>query len=71
MNIAAVDMMLSRTRKTVRERMREKGFEPQDIPPGTLTLLWLSVRRELSRVKIRNALPTEATNDESAPAYKR
>jgi DNA-directed RNA polymerase specialized sigma24 family protein len=47
MNVAAVDMMLSRTRKTVRERMREKGFEPQDIPPGTLALLWLSVRREL------------------------
>jgi len=47
MNVAAVDMMLSRTRKTVKERMRAKGFEPQDIPPGTLTLLWLSVRREL------------------------
>ena len=47
MNVAAVDMMLSRTRKTVREQMREKGFEPQDIPPGTLSLLWLSVRREL------------------------
>jgi RNA polymerase sigma factor (sigma-70 family) len=47
MNVAAVDMMLSRTRKTVREQMREKGFEPQDIPPGTLTLLWLSVRHEL------------------------
>jgi DNA-directed RNA polymerase specialized sigma24 family protein len=47
MNVAAVDMMLSRTRKTVTQRMREKGFEPQDIPPGTLSLLWLSVRREL------------------------
>jgi RNA polymerase sigma factor (sigma-70 family) len=47
MNVAAVDMMLSRTRKTVRERMRVKGFDPQDIPPGTLALLWLSVRREL------------------------
>lgn len=47
MNEAAVDMMLSRTRKTMKERMHEKGFEPQDIPPGTLTLLWLSVRHEL------------------------
>jgi DNA-directed RNA polymerase specialized sigma24 family protein len=47
MNVAAVDMMLSRTRKTVRERMREKGFEPQDIPSGTLSLLWQSVRSEL------------------------
>jgi DNA-directed RNA polymerase specialized sigma24 family protein len=47
MNVAAVDMMLSRARKAVTQRMREKGFEPQDIPPGTLALLWLSVRREL------------------------
>ena len=47
MNVAAVDMMLSRTRKTVRDQMRQKGFEPQDIPPGTLALLWHSVRSEL------------------------
>jgi len=57
MNIAAVDMMLSRTRKTVRDRMREKGFEPQDIPPGTLTLLWLSVRRELEQGESLERLP--------------
>ena len=47
MKVPAVDMMLSRARKSVRDRMREKGFEPQDIPPGTLTSLWLSVRVEL------------------------
>jgi DNA-directed RNA polymerase specialized sigma24 family protein len=47
MNVAAVDMMLSRARKTISDRMREKGFDPQEIPPGTLALLWMSVRREL------------------------
>lgn len=49
MNVAAVDMMLSRTRKIVRARMREKGFDPQEIPAGTLALLWQSVRNELER----------------------
>lgn len=47
MNVAAVDMMLSRARKTISDRIREKGFDPQEIPPGTLALLWLNVRREL------------------------
>jgi RNA polymerase sigma factor (sigma-70 family) len=59
MNPAAVDMMLSRTRATLRECARKKGLEPQDIPPGTLALLWDRVREELEPGERKGLLPID------------
>lgn len=38
--VTAVDMMLSRTRRALRECMEEKGFGAHDAPPGTFVALW-------------------------------
>jgi len=41
---SAVDMMLSRTRKSLRECMETKGFNSDDAPPGTFVALWELLR---------------------------
>jgi RNA polymerase sigma factor (sigma-70 family) len=40
MSVAAIDMMLSRTRRALRECMEAKGFNEADAPTGTFLALW-------------------------------
>jgi len=40
MTVTAVDMLLSRTRRTLRECMDKKGLNAGDAPPGTFVALW-------------------------------
>lgn len=40
-----VDVILQRCRKAIRECMRRKGYQPQDMPPGTFVELWQIFRR--------------------------
>ena len=51
MTPAAVDMMLSRTRKTLRDCMEKKGFNSDDAPPGTFVALWELLNRRDIRLK--------------------
>lgn len=44
MRPTAVDMTLSRARRSIRQAMQKAGFDPQEIPLGTLTLLWERLR---------------------------
>jgi len=37
---AHVDVLLQRARIRIRERMRRKGFETREMPPGTFVELW-------------------------------
>lgn len=45
MNATAVDMALSRARRAIRSHMKKRGFAPQEIPPGTLAMLWEAMYR--------------------------
>lgn len=47
MKPAAVDMALSRCRNVIRDCMDEKGFEPEDMPPGVFTTIWEQFRDEI------------------------
>lgn len=40
MTSTAVDMLLSRTRRSLAECMESKGFNSDDAPPGTFVALW-------------------------------
>jgi DNA-directed RNA polymerase specialized sigma24 family protein len=42
---AVVDVTLARCRAKMRACMRAKGFEPQDMPPGTFASLWEALAR--------------------------
>jgi RNA polymerase sigma factor (sigma-70 family) len=41
-----VDVLMQRSRSTVRECMQNKGFGPGDVYPGTFTALWKTVLME-------------------------
>lgn len=43
---AHVDVLLQRCRAAIRTCMREKGHQPQDMPPGTFAELWTAFRCE-------------------------
>jgi DNA-directed RNA polymerase specialized sigma24 family protein len=45
MTPAAVDMLLSRTRRALRDCMKRKGFDAEDAPPGVFVVLWDMLRR--------------------------
>ena len=47
MSPAAVDVALARCRDTIRECMIKKDFRPEDMPPGTFTVLWEAFQNEL------------------------
>lgn len=47
MSATAVDMMLSRARRAVRKCIELKGLDPREIPPGTLAVLYETIRHEL------------------------
>lgn len=51
MKPSAVDMALSRTRTVIRNCMSEKGFEPDDTPPGVFSALWEAFRAELPDIR--------------------
>ncbi|HEU4364270.1 MAG TPA: sigma-70 family RNA polymerase sigma factor [Candidatus Krumholzibacteria bacterium] len=40
MTPTGVDMLLSRTRRTLREGMKARGFDAEDTPPGVFVVLW-------------------------------
>jgi len=40
MTVTAVDMMLSRTRRALRQCMNNKGLNADDAPPGAFVALW-------------------------------
>jgi len=40
LNAGNVDVILQRTREVVRDCMIRKGYDPQDMPPGTFSELW-------------------------------
>ena len=42
-----VDVLLKRSRESVRDCMRKHGFEPRDLPPGTFTELWFTFGEEI------------------------
>ena len=41
-----VDVLLQRSRRSVRECMRRRGFEPHEMPVGTFVELWRALRKE-------------------------
>ena len=41
-----VDVLLQRVRQAIRDCMLRKGFEAQDMPPGTFAELWGAFRLE-------------------------
>jgi RNA polymerase sigma factor (sigma-70 family) len=41
-----VNVILQRARNAVRRCMHQRGFDPQDIPPGTFAHLWSAFRLE-------------------------
>jgi RNA polymerase sigma factor (sigma-70 family) len=43
---AHVDVLLQRCRAAIRNCMREKGHQPQDMPAGTFAELWMALRCE-------------------------
>lgn len=47
MSPAAVDTTLARCRSLIRECMSKKDFGPEDIPPGTFTVLWEIFQEQL------------------------
>ena len=51
MTSPAVDMMLSRTRKSLRDCMEKKGFNSDDAPPGTFVALWDLLNQRDIRLK--------------------
>ena len=53
MTTSAVDMLLSRTRRTLRECMKRKGLGADDAPPGALAALWESLRDPRTRADHR------------------
>ena len=44
-----VDVVLQRVRKTIRDCMQRRGFDAQDMPPGTFTELWGALRLQRGR----------------------
>jgi RNA polymerase sigma factor (sigma-70 family) len=44
LKVGHVDVLLQRARRTIRECMGRKGFQPKDMPPGTFTELWHAFR---------------------------
>ena len=42
-----VDVMLQRGRESVTQCMKKKGYEPQDMPPGTFVALWKMFHPEI------------------------
>jgi DNA-directed RNA polymerase specialized sigma24 family protein len=49
MTRTALDMLLSRTRRRIRDCMCNKGFNSDDAPPGTLVTLWDLLRADVRR----------------------
>ncbi len=41
LNAGHVDVILQRAREVVGDCMTRKGYDPQDMPPGTFSALWL------------------------------
>lgn len=46
-----VDVLLQRARQAIRECMRLRGFERQEIPPGTFAELWSAFGPERARIE--------------------
>lgn len=44
-----VDVLLMRSRKAIRDCMDRQGFQAQDMPPGTFTELWKSIRPTVTK----------------------
>ncbi|HKQ59950.1 MAG TPA: sigma-70 family RNA polymerase sigma factor [Candidatus Polarisedimenticolaceae bacterium] len=52
-SVATVDVMLLRCRQRIRGCLREKGYEPRDMPRGTFATLWDAVSAELDATSRR------------------
>ena len=46
LKVSHVDVLLQRSRQTIRKCMNRRGYEPRDMPPGTFVELWKSFRPE-------------------------
>ena len=48
LKVTHVDVILQRARDFVRECMKTRGFDPQDMPPGAFVELWAAFRSGIS-----------------------
>jgi len=44
LKVTHVDVLLQRAREGIRECMKTRGFDPQDMPPGVFVELWAAFR---------------------------
>ncbi|MFC1572726.1 RNA polymerase sigma factor [Candidatus Eisenbacteria bacterium] len=53
LSVNHVDVVLKRARTTIRECVRQKGFEPREMPPGTFAELWKTFHLDRAQARGR------------------